>query len=237
MLRVLVVEDEQNAAGALRDCIMRFSREDDIDIDIVWERDALGLMKVASPIDLIFLDIGLPLTNGLEAAGLLRTYDTQTPIIFITSNAQYALRGYEVDALDFIVKPVRYGDFKMRMRKALRVVQRNANETVAVGTSRETHVLPISDISHITTSGHNAVIHLSSQDDTVVDHESLAKLSSRLPSGRFVRISSGCLVNMAYIRTVQSSAIRLTSGETLPVSRGKRKPALEEIARYLGRSV
>ncbi len=66
------------------------------------------------------MDIDLPGINGMEAAQLLREENATTPLIFVTNLAQYAVKGYQVDALDFMVKPVGYGDFAMRMGRAMR---------------------------------------------------------------------------------------------------------------------
>ena len=132
--RILMVEDDEAEAENLRACISRYSVERDVELRVTWLRTAVGITRGESRYDLIFMDIGLPGINGMEAAALLRTYDKRTPLIFVTNLAQYAVRGYEVDALDFVLKPVTYYNFRMRMDKALRVMRRSTGANVTITT-------------------------------------------------------------------------------------------------------
>ena len=93
------------------------------------------------------MDIDLPGMSGMEAAGLMRAYDEETPLIFVTNLAQYAIRGYEVDALDFIVKPVSWYHFSMRMDKAMRAMRRHsATGRLKVSTRSGVRVIPPADV-------------------------------------------------------------------------------------------
>ncbi len=70
------------------------------------------------------MDINLPNQNGLDAAAALRAFDKVTPLVFVTNLARFAVRGYEVDALDFIVKPLAYENFWFRMDRIIRRIER-----------------------------------------------------------------------------------------------------------------
>lgn len=111
MYRVLIVEDNEAEADALKKCIERYGRERGERFDLRLAKSAVEYVSSSEPYSLVFMDIDLPGINGLEAAILMRLTDTVTPIIFVTNLAQYAVRGYEVNALDFIVKPVSYYNF------------------------------------------------------------------------------------------------------------------------------
>ena len=103
MHRILIVEDEPGAAMALRDAIARYGAEHSEQFQVGWMRNTIDLDGPA--FDLIFMDIDLGIENGMDAAREIREFDRSTPIIFVTNLAQYAVQGYEVKALDFIVKP------------------------------------------------------------------------------------------------------------------------------------
>ena len=133
----------------------RYARENNLEFQVSWERSALGATSGDAKFDLIFMDIGLPGINGMEAATLIRTYDSETPIIFVTNLAQYAVRGYEVDALDFVVKPVSYYNFKMRMDKAMRILKRNSGMNVVVTTHDGLRVIPAAELVAVEVSNHN----------------------------------------------------------------------------------
>ena len=95
------------------------------------------------------MDIDLPGINGMEAAQILRGYDEQTPLVFVTNLAQYAIKGYQVDALDFMVKPVAYDDFSLRMDRAMRMVRRTSKGTVAIPTPDGIRVVRLDDVLYV----------------------------------------------------------------------------------------
>lgn len=239
MYRILIVEDEPEAALELRRHIERYGAEYEEAFNVATFSSAEPLLRRKDSYDLIFLDIELPGLNGMEAATLLRSYDSSTSIIFVTNLAQYAVRGYEVDALDFIVKPVTYYSFSMRMDKAMRVLRRNSGRTVAITCKGATQVVPQDDLVYVEVIKHDLVYHLISNDegDAPRVRGSLKKLEEQLADGPFLRISSSFLVNMNHVRLSQPGMVRLSTGETLYVSRANRRFVLDTLAHYLGGSI
>ena len=116
MYQIISIEDDPAEAEVLRHHVERFSRENNVELSLTWLRTAADFLERHRPADLILMDIDLPGISGMEAATLLRSYDSETPLIFVTNLAQFAIKGYEVDALDFVVKPVGYHDFAHRGR-------------------------------------------------------------------------------------------------------------------------
>ena len=167
MYQILIVEDEDEAArGRLASLIERYGREHDAKFKVTRHRDASSFIKSKTSYDLVFMDIDLPGMSGMEAAGLMRAYDEETPLIFVTNLAQYAIRGYEVDALDFIVKPVSWYHFSMRMDKAMRAMRRHsAAGRLKVSTRSGVRVIPTADVLHIDVSNHDLVYHICDEDE------------------------------------------------------------------------
>ena len=97
--------------------------------------------------------------SGMDAALEIRKLDTSVQIIFITSLARYAVRSYEVGALEFVVKPVSFYQFAMKMDKAVRVIRRNEDINLPVPTPRGVKVLPSREVTFIEVSDHNLVYH------------------------------------------------------------------------------
>ncbi len=126
-----MVEDSDEEATILLDHLEHYGKVHGVRFITTRSVTAFELVNDAIQADLVFMDIDLPGINGMEAAEMLRESDTTTPLIFVTNLAQYAVRGYQVDALDFMVKPIAYGDFSMRMDRAMRAVKKNAGRTVA----------------------------------------------------------------------------------------------------------
>ena len=106
MYRTLIVEDEAAEANRLTDLLARYGRAHQTEFKVTWHSSAMDMLSDKGRYDLCLLDIQMPGINGMEAAALLRTYDEEIPIIFVTNLAKYAVKGYEVGATGFIVKPV-----------------------------------------------------------------------------------------------------------------------------------
>ena len=237
MYRILIVEDTPAEEAVLHAHIERYAKEHDLDLSIVWHKSSFDVAGGdVRGFDLIFLDIDLPGIDGMEAARAFRTYDERTPIIFVTNLANYAIRGYEVDALDFVVKPVAYYDFALRMDKAIRVIRRRAGRTVSILMDGILRVMPASDLTFVEVSNHNLAYHLAS-GEVITARGTLSKLEKELADSSFVRISNSCLANMVHIRQIRGANLHMDDGNDIYFSRSRKKPAMETIARYLGGSL
>ena len=234
MHRILIVEDEDAAAQALRQAVERFGAEHGEAFQVTRLSSAVDLDEhVSTAHDLIFLDIELPGQNGMDAAFDLRAHDTSTPIVFVTNLAQYAVHGYAVDALDFIVKPFTYEDFALRMERAMRVVRQRSGRTLTVRGRDGLRVFDASQLVFVDMSGHDLVYHLEG-GETVSVRGSMRRLEGELGGSPFLRISSGCIVNMGHVRGIADAALTLSTGDVVWASRANKRAALEAIAIYLG---
>ena len=235
MYRVLIVEDEAEEASTLRQHLERFGASHGIESSVRWLKTAFDLISEGGRFDLVFLDIELPGINGMEAAQLLRVYDEVTPIIFVTNLAQYAVKGYEVDALDFMVKPVGYYDFSLRMEKALRKLKANVGRSIPVATTDGVRVIPLSRLDYVEVRNHSLIYHIAGEEPLVV-RGNLGAFERENSGGSLLRISKSVIVNMERIDWVRGSDLKTLSGDYLRISRSNKKSATDEITRYLGGS-
>ena len=237
MCIIAIVEDELDAANTLTSFLERYGAEKGYQFWITKFGNALDFEVSHQQFDLIFMDIQMPGINGMEAAHLMRTYDEQTPLIFVTNLAQYAVKGYEVDALDFIVKPVSYYNFRMRMDKAIRRIRRNGEKSLAINTRDGMRVVPLSGIEYVDIDRHDLAYHLVGEASPLVVYGSLKAFEEQVAGGPFVRISNCCLANMNLVRSVHGSELRMRSGATLYFSRSRKREAVETITAFLGGSI
>ena len=232
MYRIVIFEDTPADADLLVRHIERYAAENGVELVTKVERSALALGSEAERADLIFMDVEMPGLTGMEAATLLRTYDQSTPIIFVTNLAQLAVRGYEVDALDFMVKPVSYGAFSMRMAKALRVLRRDEGRTLALPCQGGMTVVRLDEVTYVEAKGHNLVYHLADGAQAST-RGTLADAAGRL-GDEFVRISKGVIVGLRHVRGYRGQEVTLTDGTLLTFGRTMRKDATTRIAEYFG---
>ena len=233
MYRILLVEDTPEEEAVLRAHLERYAAETGNEFKLTWQQSAFEVAGGELHFDLIFLDIQVPGINGMEAAQLLRDSDEETPIIFVTNLANYAVKGYEVNALDFIVKPIGYADFRLKMDKAMRVLGRKQGHSLLLPDGDATRRVATADIEFVDVRNHNLAYHLAS-GEVIAVRGTLSAAEEALAGAGFTRISNNCLANIAHIEMIRGNDLTMRSGETIYFSRSRRKPAMEAITRYVG---
>ncbi len=231
--RFVVVEDEPEAAHALLSSLERYAAEHGEEFQTTWLKSALDLAEASRSADLVFLDIELPQINGMDAAAEFRLTDQSTPIIFVTNLAQYAVRGYQVSALDFIVKPFTYFDLALRLDRAMAVIRQNAGRGISIRTREGLRVFPARELVMLETAGHDVVYRLSGGEELSA-RGSLKSVEAELGGSPFLRVSSSCIINMSHVRGLADGKVTLSDGSTCWISRANKKRCTTEIARFLG---
>ncbi len=235
MHKVLIVEDYPDDAEALREAVERYGRTHGFEFDIIVSETAGALAAGVRSFDLVFLDIELPGTSGMDAATLMRAYDTSTPLIFTTSLSQYAVRSYEVDAVGFIVKPVTQPKLEMCMDKIAGRLRLAGADRVVIPMSGGVRIIPTNSIYYVELVRHDLVFHLTTDDEPVRLRGAISQLSEKADGeGPLLRISSGCIVNMDYVRLIRGPEVQMANGDMLPLSRRRRREAIEAFSAYLG---
>lgn len=233
MTSLLIVEDERDAAEALLALVRRYEESRGVTFDVEVVGAAFELLDASRAFDICLLDIQLPGINGMEAAELLRTQHRVTSIIFVTDLAQYAVRGYEVDALGFIVKPATFTGLAMNLDRALREVGRGANRTLTVPTEDGFRSLPLPEVTHIEVRNHDLVYHTVDGEELRA-RGSLAQVERDLADAPMVRVSRYCLANMGLITGITGDEVSVAGGASLHITRGHKRDIELALARYLG---
>ena len=120
MIEIAIVEDEENYREVLCDYLNKFQKESGEQIHLSVFTDGDEIVENYSAVyDVILMDIEMRFMNGMTAAKKIREADKGVVIIFITNMAQYAIQGYAVDALDYVLKPISYFAFSQTISRAI----------------------------------------------------------------------------------------------------------------------
>lgn len=232
MIRVAIVEDEEEVASQLTDFFSRMEKENDVKFEIAWYKNAVIFLSDYRPgIDIVLMDIEMPHMNGMEAAKKLREADREVTIIFVTNLAQFALKGYEVKARDFIVKPVKYYGFAMRVGSVVEELKKRSDESVIINTQDGFVRLPIRELNYVESYAHSLTYHFDRGEYESKGRESLTDVEEKLQKYGFLRCKSSYLVNLRSIKKVTGNDIEVGDA-VIPIGRTKKKEFLTKMAEY-----
>lgn len=232
-MRVAIVEDEKEAADKLRAYVERYGEEKGEEIRAEYFDNAVSfLTDYRADFDVVFLDIEMPLLDGMTAAEKLRALDPYVLIVFVTNMQQYAIKGYSVGALDFIVKPVTYYGFASLMNKAVRALKTKEEREIVIRVSGSVRRIPVSRILYVEVARHRLTYH--SEDGNYEAWGSLNELESELPPDLFSRCNACYLVNLKHVKAVDGDDATV-GDDVLRISHLRKKTFMSDLAKYLGR--
>ena len=214
MAQIAVVEDNDAMRAQLCGFIAQYAQESGHQLDVTAFSDGAQLVEPYRPgFDIIFLDIEMPTLGGMPTAERIRRQDPDVVLVFVTNMAQYAIRGYEVDALDYVLKPVNYYQFCTKLSRAIqRVQRRRGGQVVLQLAGGGIQLLDTADIYYLET--HSRMLYYHTAKGEFAARASLQSAEKQLAEYHFVR----CLVK----------------NDRLEISRRQRTAFLTAVASYMG---
>ena len=230
MRNIAIVEDEDVHAARLEEHLALYQKESRCQLRVERFRDAEELLARYSPVyAVVFMDIQLPGMNGMEAAFQLRELDRTVSLLFITSLTQYAQKGYEVDAVGYLLKPVSYYDFSLKFRKALDLYvmaeERNVSLDVPGGVCR----VSCDKLMYVEIIRHRLYYHL--VDGVIEATGVLSAAEKQLEAHGFLRCNNCYLVNPRFVVNVKGLTVQV-GNETLAISRPRRAAFLARLTEW-----
>lgn len=234
-MRIAIVEDDAGYTQELKEYLVRLEKEIDRDIEVFAYPSGLAFLKnFKGQFDILLLDISMPYLDGMETARRVRETDREVLILFITNLAQYAIKGYEVDALDYIVKPVNYFAFSQRMMRAISRISDRETQYLAINQKTGVRKLDVRGICYVESLNHNLTFHTREGDYTVFG--SLKDVEERLAEHHFIRCNKGYLVSLRHVDRIEDGCA-VVQGTPLLISRNRRNSFLEALANYFGEAM
>lgn len=220
MTRIAIVEDEAAVREQLAGYVQRYTRQYGTPFEVTEFADGMEILEDYRPqFDIIFLDVEMKHLDG----GVL--------IVFITNMAQYAIRGYAVGALDYVLKPVPYFAFSQQLQKALGQLKKRERHYLAVAVDGGMRRLDAAEIYYLESEGHK--VHFYTEKEDFVVPGTLKNYEEKLVGRAFARCNSGYLVNLAQVSGVQQDMVQV-GPYTLQISRPRRKAFMAGLADYIG---
>lgn len=204
-LRCAIIDDEPLAVELLKSYAEKIPY---LELRGVYNSaiDALALIN-SQEIDLLYLDINMPQMNGLEFS---KTLPADIKIIFTTAYDQYAIDGFRINALDYLLKPISYANFLEASNRAFdwfKLKDNNQSTSIFVKSGYRIEKIDFEDIIYIENQKDYVKFHLEAQKEPVSSLMSMQSLSEKLPSKQFMRVHRSFIVNLDKVRTIERNCI------------------------------
>lgn len=231
MIRVALVEDDEQYRREFLGYLKQYEQQSGQHFRVSVFTDGDEITEgYHADYDLILMDIAMRFMDGMTAAEKIRELDSETVIIFITNTPQYVMRGYAVDALDYVLKPVNYYAFSQRIDRAIARMENRRRRYITVSIKGGIQKLDVSEILYAEVRDHDLLYH--TRRDSVLTRGTLADAEALLGEAQFFRCSKCYLVNLEYVDAVQNNDVIL-DGERIQVSRARKKDLLDALNNYM----
>ena len=233
MLRIAIVDDEPSVCEFLCRGVETALSNAEIKADVAVFNSAEAFLSGGTqPFQLVLLDIQMPGMDGMTCAETLRRRDSDVVIIFITSMVQYAVQGYRVEALDYIVKPVTEDQLQLSLGRALRKLQDRQPHTVVFRAGGAITPASVEELNFVEAVNHSAIAHTVRGE--IPCGMTLSAVESLLAPHHFFRCHAAFLINLAKVEQVLANDV-VVAGVTVPVSKHRRKAMMQAITAWWGK--
>ena len=228
-MRIAVCDDEELFRIEFKSVLDKVLINAEYDIDTFSGGSSLYEAFLKNPFDLVFLDIEMPGIDGITLAKRLRAVSENVQIVFLTSHIEYALEGYEVNALRYLVKPVDMN----KLSEVLKYIQdkKNNSRQIMIKQEGEDIVIDISDIIYMESMDKNVRIVTSKSE--YITRYNISDYEEELKNSGFLRIHRGYLISLSKVKKVVKNDVVMDGDISLPVSRSNIKTLKDALYAYV----
>lgn len=231
MIHIAICDDEPYMSDALRRMVSKFFRGKNIDIMISQFTGGEQLLHSQKEIDILFLDIQMGDMNGMETAKRLRRRKFKGFLIFITVLREMVFHAFEVQAFDYLVKPIDEIHFEKMLERLLSSMQDAGSASLLIQKGYESSIIPFEDIVFCEIMDRKVYVHLASSE--IIDfYDRIDHLETKLDDS-FFRCHRSFLINLKYLKSYKNGTAYMENGKEIPVSRLRSKEFSSVILRYM----
>ncbi len=231
-MRIAIVEDDATVQQQLTAYIGKFYEEDStrFKLSVFSDGDEI-LENFRADYDLILLDIQMKRLNGLETAEKIRQLDKNVYLVFVTNLANYAIKGYSVQAFDFILKPINYMMLKQLLQRVDKLVSTRQQHYLTLPTDLGLTRIDVNHIYYVETEAHFLIIKTDQGEYRMRD--TMKNMEAVLEKYGFFRCNNCYLVSLNHVERVDGSTLYV-NGEELVISRPRYKAFMETLTKFWG---
>lgn len=233
MIHIAIVDDDESYVAQIRQYLEQYERDSGELIKISAFHDGDNIVhKYRSRYDVILMDVEMPFMDGISAAEEIRKTDSEVVIVFIANTPSYAIRGYAVEALDYLLKPISYITLSRCLNRAIDKMKKRLSNAITVNVKGGLVRINVADVYYVESRGHSLIYYTTSGEYETAS--TMKETEDALSGMGFFRASKWYLVNLAHVDSLQDGCVKLAN-KSLSVSRAKRKEFFDVLAAYWGR--
>lgn len=234
VFKIGICDDETAFIRVLKENLEQYAQETGREFCCFVYHDGSELLKqYNAEYDLIFMDIKMEQLNGLKTAEEIRRIDSTVGIVFLTSLKQYVWKGYEYNAVNYLLKPVKYGVLKMELDHWFSRYQGKDEPYFCFSNDQGRYKVLYKNLSYAETNKRNVMLHFEGQKQVI--YKNMKEIASLLCSRQgFAQCHQSFVVNLSYVKDVKGLDLILTTGACIPISQPKRKEFMIKLTDYWG---
>ncbi|MDE7310108.1 MAG: LytTR family DNA-binding domain-containing protein [Eubacterium sp.] len=231
MIRIAICDDEKYMSDHIKAMASDFFRRKNMEITILQFSCGDELLKYGKQVDILFLDIQMKGTDGMETARRLRERRFRGFLIFITVLKEMVFQSFEVQAYDYLVKPIQEKHFEKTMERLVGSMQDASEASLLIQKGYESRILSLKEIVFCEIIDRKIYLHLTSLE--VVDYyDRIENLETKLDS-RFFRCHRSYLINLMHLKSYKNGVAYMEGSKEIPVSRLRSKEFSGVILQYM----
>lgn len=230
MLLVSIVDGNEKDTACLHKLLEEYFTKTGTAYSERVYKSGIDFIQSSESCDLVIMDMRLDKLDGLETARIMRKLGNGAQLIYVTRAAESAIRGYEVDALDYILKPATQAAINFAMDKAMKRMEHASSTSLALKLPNGTASLSSNDITYVEVFDHNLVFHTVKGEYNVRGR--LSRVYEQLDQDRFIVCNRSFIVNLRYVSGIWNDHVMV--GDTkIAISKSHRKEIAMRFSAYL----